>query len=134
MPGAVDSRDAPRWFAAGDLFCAPSLFGEGFGIVLLEAMATGRPVVAADNAGYSAVLSDGTGQRLVRRGDADQLAAVLRELVLDADLRRRMAAEGRAAVVRYDVATLAPRFIAFYEDALSKSRPLVKLAGGAEKL
>ena len=57
------------------MFCAPSLHGESFGVVLIEAMAAGTPVVASALDGYRNVATDGVDAVLVEPGDADALAA-----------------------------------------------------------
>ena len=59
------------------MFCAPSLHGESFGVVLIEAMAAGTPVVASGIDGYRNVATDGVDALLVEPGDADALAAAL---------------------------------------------------------
>ena len=78
-----------------DVFVAPSTGQESFGIVLLEAMACGRPVVCSDIPGYRQV-ADPVGARLVPAGDAGELARAIAGLAARPDLRRRMGASNRA--------------------------------------
>jgi phosphatidylinositol alpha-mannosyltransferase len=120
--GLGGTEDTPAWYSACDIFCAPSLSGEGFGIILVEAMASAKPVVAADNAGYRMLLSENTGQMLVQRGDPAELTDKLRELVLDASLRARMGEAGRLAAPRYDIRNVVDDFIHLYEEAIASHR------------
>ena len=70
---APPSETAP-WFAAADIFCAPSPYGESFGIVIAEAMASGKPVVAAANSGYRTLLTGEAARFLTPPGDIQALA------------------------------------------------------------
>ena len=81
-------------YASCDVFVAPSTGQESFGIVLLEAMACGRPIVCSDIPGYRQVV-DGAGARLVSPGDSEALAGVIGYLAKDPALRRRMGASNR---------------------------------------
>jgi phosphatidyl-myo-inositol alpha-mannosyltransferase len=91
-----------------DVFVAPSTGQESFGIVLLEAMACGRPVVCSDIPGYRQV-ADPAGARLVPAGDAGELARVITGLAGQPELRRRMGAANHARAQAYDWAPLARR-------------------------
>jgi phosphatidyl-myo-inositol alpha-mannosyltransferase len=117
--GAFADADAPRWYATCDVFCAPALYGESFGIVLTEAMASGRAVVAAANPGYRTVLAGDAARCLVPPADDAALYAALRRLVIDAAERQRQAAWGSAAAMQYDSRTVAPRFVEIYERAVA---------------
>ena len=98
--GRVGDDALRRELAAADVLCAPSLGGESFGLVLVEAMAAGLPVVASRIAGYEDVLPERCG-RLVPPGDVTALASALEELLADAPLRERLGAEGRREAARY---------------------------------
>jgi phosphatidylinositol alpha-mannosyltransferase len=104
--------------ARADVLCAPSLGGESFGVVLLEAMASALPVVASDIPGYRAVLPGECG-RLVPPGDAGALAAALAQLLADADLRARLGGAGRRDCARYDWDGLVGDVVAVYERVLA---------------
>ncbi len=80
-----------------DVFAMPS-HGEGFGIVFLEAMALGKPVVGGANGGTPEVVEDGVSGFLVPNGDSEQLAAALERLLTDVELRRQMGLRGRERV------------------------------------
>lgn len=97
------------------VFCAPSLHGESFGIVLAEAMAAGAPVVASSLDGYRNVATDGVDALLVPPGDADALAAALTRVLTDDDLARRLVAGGHARADELSMAGLAARYVAVYE-------------------
>lgn len=100
--GKVAPEDLPRFYASADVFAAPALGGESFGLVLLEAMAAGLPVVATSIPGYASVVSDGVEGRLVEPGSGRALAAALDAVLENPSLREAMAAEGRRTAGRYD--------------------------------
>ena len=79
--GRIDDAEKARRMRGADVFCAPSLGGESFGVVLLEAMAAGIPVVASDLTGYRAVARAGRDAVLVAPGDAGALAEALRAVL-----------------------------------------------------
>jgi phosphatidylinositol alpha-mannosyltransferase len=116
--GAVDDAGKRDWMRRSSLFCAPSLFGESYGLVLAEAMAAGLPVIAAANAGYREVLTGALAQGLVAPGDVDALARKLVEWLSDAGLRERMSELGAQAYGRADVGQQLHQFEAIYADAL----------------
>jgi glycosyltransferase involved in cell wall biosynthesis len=90
-------EDVPRLLAACDVFCLPSLY-EGSSLAVLEAMAAGIPVVSSAIGGTEELIEDGAGGLLVPPGDAPALAAALRRVLGDADLRRELAAKARERV------------------------------------
>ena len=131
MAGYVSSEELPRYYASADVFCAPNLGKESFGIVLLEAMAAGLPVVATDIPGFTQVIDPGRQGILVRRDDPLSLAAALNLLAGDAELRARMAAEGRVASQAYSWDRVVDQVVDAYEDALVRfhrghRRPLLE--------
>ena len=93
--GRVDDAARRQALHDADLLCAPSLGGESFGMVLTEAFAAGRPVVASDIAGYRDVVTHGADGLLVPRGDATRLAETLRDLALDRERTTRARRRGR---------------------------------------
>jgi phosphatidylinositol alpha-mannosyltransferase len=114
--GRVSNEERDRLFAEADVLVAPSLAAESFGIVLVEAMAAGLPVVASDLEGYRAVVPPECG-RLVSPGDAHALSAALAQLLGDAELRRRLGEAGRREAQRYDWSRVADSVLAVYERA-----------------
>lgn len=87
--GHVSDDDVPRLYRSADVYCAPGLGGESFGIVLVEAMAAGVPVVCSDLPGFRAVAGGAAG--LVPPGQAGPLADALREVLVDPARAARMA-------------------------------------------
>jgi phosphatidylinositol alpha-mannosyltransferase len=116
--GALPDAERLALYSRADLFCAPSPYGESYGLVLAEAMAAGLPVVAAANEGYRTVLTGVGAAGLVEPGDVDDLAQRL-SLVLDsAELREGLSAWGRECAWRSDVNARLPEFLALYEPHL----------------
>lgn len=113
--GRVANDELPRFFASCDLYVSPALGGESFGIVLLEAMAAGRPLVASDIPGYRSVARDGEQGRLVPPGDARALADAIDDLLGNPALQRAMAEEGRRTASGYDWPVVAARIREVYE-------------------
>lgn len=106
--------DVPALLAGCDVFCLPSR-AEGMPLVVLEAMAQGKPVVASAVGGTPEVVADGETGLLVPAGDVDALAAALARLVGDPELAQRMGAAGRARVEReFSLASSTARVMALY--------------------
>ncbi len=114
--------EAEKWSLLRDasLFVAPSLGGESFGIVLLEAMAAGTPPLGADNDGYYDVLAARADDLVFPAGDATALAARIRALTLDDARRADLARWGEQEWRRYDWTVLAPRVEKLYQDAVAR--------------
>ncbi|HET9940762.1 MAG TPA: glycosyltransferase [Candidatus Eisenbacteria bacterium] len=99
--GRVEQDELPDYYAASDVFCTPARSGESFGLVLLEAMATGVPIVATSLPGYRTVLTPEREGILVEPRDSRAMALALRRLLLDPRLRARMGAHGVETARRY---------------------------------
>jgi phosphatidylinositol alpha-mannosyltransferase len=121
--GRVDDDARHTALMGSDLLCAPSLGGESFGMVLTEAFAAGRPVVASDIAGYRDVVKDGSDGLLVPRGDATRLAETLRDLALDTARATRLGAEAARSAERYAWPRVAERVATAYEHARGVPEP-----------
>ncbi len=113
--GQVDDAEKASALHSADVYCAPNTGGESFGIVLVEAMAAGTPVVASDLDAFRRVLCDGEAGRLVPVGDCDALAAALIEVLGDDRLRSRYVTAAAAAVRRYDWPVVADEIMLVYE-------------------
>ena len=100
------------------VFCAPSLGGESFGVVLLEAMAADTPIVASAIDGYQNVARPDQEALLVPPGDVAELRAGLRRLLDDAELRQTLVAGGRVRAAEFSMTRLADRYVDLYERAL----------------
>ena len=101
MLGTVSHDRLPPYHAAADLFIGPAVGGESFGIVLVEAMAAGLPVVASDIPGYREVVRDGTDGLLVPPKDPAALASSVRRILADPRLANRLRTEALASAERY---------------------------------
>jgi phosphatidylinositol alpha-mannosyltransferase len=113
--GELSEADKGAFLRSVDVYCAPNLLGESFGVVLIEAMAAGAPIVAGDLDAFARVLEDGAAGVLVRRGDAAALARALSDLLADPARRAALSAAGREAAAGYDWQVVARRVLAVYE-------------------
>jgi phosphatidylinositol alpha-mannosyltransferase len=128
--GPVDDSTKAAALRSVDVFCAPQLGGESFGMVLTEAMAAGAPVLAGDLDAFRAVLGDPPAGELFAAGDADALAAALRALFADPARRARLAAAGRERVARFDWSVVAAEVVRVYRVAMAADpRRVVRAAG-----
>jgi phosphatidylinositol alpha-mannosyltransferase len=118
--GYVPPEQLPDVYRGADIFCAPSIGFESFGIVLLEAMAAGLPVVASDIAGYRAVITHGQEGLLVPPGQPEALAQALGRLVDDIHLRQAMARRGRSKAGRYDWNRIVDQVIDVYFETIER--------------
>ena len=113
--GSPSDMDLPRFHRSAQIFCAPNTGNESQGIVLLEAMAAGCPVVASNIEGFAAVLTPGVEGLLVRPKDSDALAGALRTLVDEPDLRAEMGERGRERSQHYSWDRVSRRVLSYYE-------------------
>ncbi len=112
--GRIDDDEKARRLRGADVFCAPSLGGESFGVVLLEAMAAGTPAVASDLTGYRAVARPGVDALLVPPGEERPLAAALTRVLTEPDLSAALRANGSAHVATFAMECLAGRYLDLY--------------------
>jgi phosphatidylinositol alpha-mannosyltransferase len=119
--GRVSGGELPRFMGSADVVCSPALGGESFGIVLLEALAAGRPVVATRIPGYEELVGGVPSVRLVDPGSVDALAVELAGLVGNPEMRRAMGAEGPSFARRFDWGAVAERLEALYVSVLAHS-------------
>jgi phosphatidylinositol alpha-mannosyltransferase len=96
------------------VFCAPSLHGESFGVVLIEAMAAGTAIVASGLEGYRNVATDGVDSVLVDPGEVEPLATALKRVLFDEELRDRLIAAGQIRADDFSMHSLAERYLAHY--------------------
>ncbi|MCH9018679.1 MAG: glycosyltransferase family 4 protein, partial [Chloroflexi bacterium] len=92
--GRVSYDELPRYYASADIFCSPATGAESFGIVLLEAMCAGKPVVASDIEGFRGIITDGVQGLLVAKKDSSALADALGKLARDPELRSKLGGQG----------------------------------------
>lgn len=113
--GRVPDEDVPRLYRSADVYCAPGLGGESFGIVLVEAMAAATPVVCSDLPGFRAV--GGGAAELVPPAEAGPLADALRKVLTDAAHAERMRKTSSRMASAYDWSRLVVGVEALYERA-----------------
>lgn len=118
--GQVSDDALPAFYQTADIFCAPSIDFESFGIVLLEAMAAGTPVVASDIPGYRGVMQSGQQGLLVEPGNPTVLAAALISLLLNPQRRREMGQAGQARAALFDWEMITDQIANFYMEAGKK--------------
>jgi phosphatidylinositol alpha-mannosyltransferase len=113
--GKIPEEKTPSYYSSADIFCAPSIFGESFGIVLIEAMASGLPVVAFANKGYKSVLVNKGARFLARPRDSKTLAKKLAILIKNEKLRKEMGKWGMKEAQKYSWPKIAEKVLDFYQ-------------------
>jgi phosphatidylinositol alpha-mannosyltransferase len=116
--GQVPYSELPRYYRTADVVCCPATGKESFGIVLLEAMAAGKPIVASDIKGYADVISQGSEGLLVPPRDEKGLAQALVSLIKDKALRQEMGDRGRVKARGYGWESIAARILNCYSEVL----------------
>ncbi len=124
--GPLSEADKIDMLATLDVYVAPNLGGESFGIILAEAMAAGATVLASDLASFRAVLDDGSAGELFPVGDSAALADRLLSLLANAPRRAALQKAGSTAVRRYDWPRVADSILAVYETVLAGQLPPVE--------
>jgi len=117
--GAVPEEEKPRYFRTADVFCAPSTGQESQGVILLEAMAVGKPIVASNIDGYASVLTDQAEAMLVPPKDVNRLADSLIKVLSDSSLRERMGQCALAKVGMYSWKNVAQQVLDYYNKAIA---------------
>jgi phosphatidylinositol alpha-mannosyltransferase len=120
--GFVTPEELPSYYATCDVFCSPATGSESFGIILLEAMATGKPIVASNISGYRSVVSDGVDGLLVEPRDAQALAQALILLLRDSLLRARLGHKGREKALRYSWNRVTKQIEEYYQEVAERSQ------------
>ncbi|MCD6593524.1 glycosyltransferase family 4 protein [Candidatus Bathyarchaeota archaeon] len=119
MLGFIPDEKLPELYASSSLFVMPSLYCESFGITLLEAMASGRPVIASNVGGIPEVVKDGVTGLLFKRGDAEDLADKIIKVLSDRNLARSLASNAKELVKeRYGWPVIADKMEDLYEKTL----------------
>lgn len=126
--GHVPSADLPRWYATGDIFVSPASSNESFGVVLLEAMAAGRPVVATDIPGYRSVIVPGENAEAFPPGDVKTLARTLLHLIEDPARREALARRGRARALEFAWPRVVDRIEAVYREVMTRRSAVTSAA------
>ncbi|MGQ9677904.1 MAG: glycosyltransferase family 4 protein [bacterium] len=118
--GLVPSEERPRYYRSCDLFCSPAIGYESFGIVLLEAMATGKPVVASDIVGYRTVMADGEQGFLIPPRNPHQIAQAIVRILKEPEIARKMGEAGRRRATEFSWGRVAERVENFYRELLAR--------------
>lgn len=117
--GSVPYDDLPRYYRSAHIFCAPSTGKESFGIVLLEAMASGAPVLASGIAGYAAVIQHGVNGFLVKPKDDASLADGIQHLLEHPELRRSLGETGKTFASDFTWPRVASQVLDYYASVLA---------------
>jgi len=112
--------ELPRYYKTADIFCSPATGQESFGIVLLEAMAVGTPVVASNIEGYANVIAHGVDGLLVPPKDTRKLAQTLISLMSDESLRQQMGTKGLLKAKEHSWEHIAQKVLSYYMRVLSE--------------
>ncbi len=122
--GYVSDEDKWRYFASADIFCAPATGGESLGIVLLEAMAAGVPIVASNINGYATVITHGVDGLLAAPRHSNDLAASLEQLLKYDTLRQRFIQAGKYKATEYAWPHVATQVLDYYNELLAEQNNL----------
>jgi len=120
--GYVSDEELTQYYRTADVFCAPATGRESFGIVLLEAMAAGKPVVASDIGGYSRVVDHEVDGLLVPPKDEHRLAQGILTVLDNPDLGARLGANGRQKAERYSWEGVARQTMDYYVELLARKQ------------
>ncbi len=118
--GCVSHDELPRYYNTADIVCAPATGKESFGIVLLEAMALGKPVVASNIDGYASIMTHGAEGLLVPPKDEKALAQALLSLMESKSLRQQMGVRGRLTAADYDWKRVVQKVLDYYVKVLNE--------------
>ncbi len=120
--GRISDAEKQARLRGADVFCAPSLFGESFGVVLLEAMAAKTPIVASDLDAYAIVARPGRDALLSEPGDPAALAVALKRVLFDQDTAHSLVQSGLDRAQQFSMDTLAERYAEIYADLAARRR------------
>ncbi|MGB3903358.1 MAG: glycosyltransferase family 4 protein [Anaerolineae bacterium] len=120
--GNVSDEDLPRYYRSCHVFCAPSTGFESFGIVLLEAMAAGKPTVASNIPGYRDIVDDGKDGLLVEPKNEKALGEAIIRVLKDPAMQRTMGENGRRKALEYSWSEVAERVLDYYRELLGRSK------------
>ncbi|MFB3053135.1 MAG: glycosyltransferase family 4 protein, partial [Dehalococcoidia bacterium] len=121
--GYVAEKELPSYYKTADVYCAPNTGAESLGIVLLEAMAAGTPIVASQIDGFADLLTDGQEGLLVPPRDAKALAAALKRLLSDAALREEMGKQGAKTAQLYSWERVSAQVLEYYQATANGTAP-----------
>jgi len=120
MPGFINEDYKKQLLETATVACYPAIYGESFGIVLLEAMASGIPVVAGNNPGYSSVMKGRGTIGLVNAENTDELADRIELFMKDKDICTLLSEWGVEYVKQFDYSHIVDKYEEVYEQAIKK--------------
>lgn len=120
LAGVVPSQKLPAYYASAQIFCAPAIFRESFGVVLLEAMATGLPIVAFANVGYKETLAGYDKRFLIPPKDTARFTHALELLIQDGNLRKKLCGWGLKKVQKFSWPKIAKKVLDYYREVYQK--------------
>jgi len=120
--GYASYEDLPRYYKTADIFSVPATGRESQGLILLEAMAVGKPVVATSIPGYASVVTHGEDGLLVPPRNYQELSQALLTLLNDEKLRQQMGAKGKVKSKDYDWKVISKRLLDFYQRTIDQVR------------
>ncbi len=129
--GFATPEELPRYYASADVFCSPATGGESFGLVVMEAMASGKPVVATAIPGHQGILTHGVEGVMVLPESAQSLAVGLVRLLADRDLAAAMGEAGRQTALGYSWAEVGKRVLDQYDLAARMQRRVAAISVAA---
>ena len=129
--GYVSDEAKPDYYKTADVYCAPNTGGESMGIVLLEALAAGAPIVASRIEGFSDVITDGEEGFLAPPRDSDALADALKRLLSDQPLRTKMSRQAVKTARDYDWKRVSKQIVGYYEECMPSApgEPITLMSG-----
>lgn len=120
--GPVSDAEKVAYYQHADIFCAPNTGKESFGLVVVEAMASGTAVVASDIPGFAGVATHESDALLFEPKSESKLAEAIARLVSDEELRHRLAAKGGETAARYDWCTVTGQIVDYYHEVTERAR------------
>ena len=118
--GQISDAEKQARLRSADVFCAPSLYGESFGVVLLEAMAARTPIVASHLGAYAVVARPGQDALLAKPADPVALAAALNQVLFDAAAAKDLVESGWQRAAEFSMDNLAARYVEIYTDLAAR--------------
>ena len=119
--GPVTDEELPAYYQHADVFCAPNTGHESFGLVLVEAMASGAPIVASRILGFEGVADHERNALLVDVGDEYAIANAIQRLIEEPQLRSNLVRNGREKVQRFGWARVADDVIDYYQEVTARA-------------
>jgi phosphatidylinositol alpha-mannosyltransferase len=120
--GRISDAEKAMRLSQADVFCAPSLGGESFGVVLIEAMAAATPIVASALDGYMNVATNEVDALLVEPNNPTALEAALRRILLDQNLADQLVAQGQERAKGFSMVQLAQTYVEIYRRIIAESQ------------